>query len=192
MAGKCLDKFHVLRDLVTDEIECFQVLDDLARHEDMAVFELDHRSRHLAELLVGVAHHGDIQDLVMFLYSGLDLVGEDVHPAGDDHLFIPAGEVQKPVFIKVAQKTVVEPGLAIHEPECALEFLGRPHIVEAHRGEAAAEDPAVRTRRAPGSGLFIKDLGFSTADLTDALIALGIFFIVSGRRTEDAPVSEDP
>ena len=39
MAGKRLDKFHILGNLVADEIECFEVLDDLARLEDMAVFE---------------------------------------------------------------------------------------------------------------------------------------------------------
>ncbi len=60
----------------------------------------------------------------MSLYSGLDLVGEDVHPAGDDHLFFPAREVQKTVFIQVAQKAVVEPGLVIYEYECTVEFLG--------------------------------------------------------------------
>src|SRR2546429_207239 len=76
----------------------------LARHAD--------GNADLAPERVGHAEHGDLADPGMGQYLLLDLTRIDVGAAGDVHVGSAAGDVDKPLFIDVAEIAGAEPAVA--------------------------------------------------------------------------------
>ena len=56
----------------------------------------------LAELVVAHPDHGDVADRLVAVKQLLDLLGEDVLAAGDDHVVVAAVDEEAPALVEVA------------------------------------------------------------------------------------------
>src|SRR5205807_601774 len=84
----------------------------LARHAD--------GNADLAPERVGHAEHGDLADPGMGQYLLLDLTRIDVGAAGDVHVGSTAGDVDKPLFVDVAEIAVILPVTSPRPKYCTI------------------------------------------------------------------------
>ena len=77
----------------------------------LAGLQLDHRLHRLAPLLVGHADHGAVLHRRVAPDHPLDLDGEDVEPARDDHVLLAVHDVDEAVVVLVADVAGVVPAM---------------------------------------------------------------------------------
>ena len=98
---------------------------------------VDHeRAQPLAVVVVVDADRGDVLDVLVAREAVLDLLGEDVLAAGDDHLVVAALDEQAAVLVEAADVAAATSGR--RSSPCSRPVAGV--AVEEHR--VADEDPA--------------------------------------------------
>ena len=77
--------------------------------EARAFGQHDDRDRPLAPALIAQADDRDFAHLRQIVDDALDLGGGDVLAAGDDHVLLAVGQIQKAVCVEIADIAAAEP-----------------------------------------------------------------------------------
>ena len=88
---------------------CAAVVGEVRQVQRAAVRQHHDRDRLFAPALVAHADDGDLAHLRQFVDHALDLGGGDVLAAGDDHVLLAVGEIEKAVLVEIADVAAAEP-----------------------------------------------------------------------------------
>ena len=127
-----------------------------------AVPELHHRLHLLAELAVGHADDGGVDDVGMLEQDLLDLDAVHVLAAADDHVLGPVDEVEEAVGVEAADVAAAEPPLGrdrlrvrLRPVPVAAQHDRRPAqpdlagLADGHVGAVLVDDPDLHRRHGP-------------------------------------------
>ena len=122
----------------------------------------------------------------MPLDNRLDLIGEKIHPAGDDHFLDPRSQVQKTILVHITNQTIVVPELALDPDIILLHLLfAEADVVQRKGHRGAHEHLPFLAGWGPGAGLLVIDPAFRRPQLANAVVALWVLLVVLAGENAD-------